>query len=387
MEFQSSNIISEMRLLALLSSPRLDIEHIYNLLADFKPDIQTLYELILHHELLLLVYPRLKHITEFIEIPDIGKWRETFLRRSRNNLEQLSFYLFCSDVLTKNRVPFISYKGPVLSVQAYNNDSFRSFTDIDLLIQPDDFPRVYDILIKEGFTPEFLLSQRQILFLVKGNSEFKFLRKGFCLEIHWSVDEREYIYPIPSNYFWNNANTTLLFNRTLLTLSIEDTFLFLCIHGSKHRWSSMKWAVDLAHLSYSLSGNQWQNLYELGKKWGFLYNLSIGGILANALGGRAFSNYPLVQQPDHSLSKLVDVVIEAWQSMQPIESYWTNVIFYLRSRERFKHRLLYLLMKAVNFKKEDWLAFPLPYQLKFLYAIYRPIRILAIFGLPFFRKS
>ena len=67
----------------------------------------------------------------------------------------------CVNLLADNGVEHVVLKGPIFALQAYHNLSLRQFSDLDILIHPKDFPKVYDLLEASGFVPKHKLGRKQ----------------------------------------------------------------------------------------------------------------------------------------------------------------------------------------------------------------------------------
>ncbi len=55
------------------------------------------------------------------------------------------------DIFKSHGITAIPYKGPVLAIQAYGNLAFREFGDLDIFIQKQDFLKVKELLLDNGY--------------------------------------------------------------------------------------------------------------------------------------------------------------------------------------------------------------------------------------------
>ncbi|NET52279.1 MAG: nucleotidyltransferase family protein, partial [Merismopedia sp. SIO2A8] len=88
-----------------------------------------------------------------------NKVPQQILNQLRDNFQANTLHnLFLSQELLKilklfeaNDISAIPFKGPVLAAWAYGNLALRQFSDLDILVNKQDFPRARDLLISQGY--------------------------------------------------------------------------------------------------------------------------------------------------------------------------------------------------------------------------------------------
>ena len=172
---------------------------------------------------------------------------EAYRTNARKSL-LLSVELFrVLDSLAAGGVRVIPFKGPALASLAYDDPGLRAFSDLDLLVERGDFTAARTILLSLGYAspvPEGLPDG-----FLDWNEELPLLnaRVGIRVDLHWR--------PLPAHFstlgpgfFFERTRPVVIDGRPVPTFSPEATFLYLCAHGGKHAWSSLKWLADAAHL-------------------------------------------------------------------------------------------------------------------------------------------
>ena len=151
-------------------------------------------------------------------------------------------------------------KGAVLAREAYARPEARMATDIDLLVPADGVGRAVTALQAEGFEwvgwrrPEDLdreqpgpahLDRMADLPLLR---DVTLRRDGVRVEIHWRLFENRRLMPVEERWF-AEPRVLLLDGLEVATLPLADHWAYANVHGTRHLWSLMKWAADVAALA------------------------------------------------------------------------------------------------------------------------------------------
>ncbi len=177
-----------------------------------------------------------------------------------------------ADTLEERSIPFLVYKGPALALACYGSLNARHYCDLDLLVRPQDALAVKGVLLEQGYRPMKQLSERQERRLLQWDCELSFLHpeRGTVVEIHWNIVDRPNLLGFEVDSLWKRQVLIEIAGATVSTLSSEELFIVLCIHGGeKHRWARLKWVVDLARLlevSRELDWNRIMRVVEAQKR-------------------------------------------------------------------------------------------------------------------------
>jgi hypothetical protein len=243
---------------------------------------QDLGQIALHQGVFPLFYRGLKAAAEGQIPPESAKLFDLkFHSIAQNNIRLAWKLIQLIELLSDQAIAFLVLKGPVFALQAYGDLSLRQFSDLDILIHPQDFSEVYELLCRNGYTPIFGLGSTQKKYQVQSDNHFSFKRQGDIIEVHWKIAPQENIYPIKPEQMWQELDSISLLEREIPCPSPENTILFACLHGAKHGWRQLKWTVDLAYLSQTFNNINWQRLLEHAKETGFYRQVCLGLSLAD----------------------------------------------------------------------------------------------------------
>lgn len=178
----------------------------------------------------------------------------TYAASFRRNLWFAAELTRIMQVFAPNQIRAIPYKGPVLAQSAYGDLALRSFSDLDLLISPEDFARAKHSLAEIGYQPSKSLTPAVERLWLRTGYERSFDGAGGknLVELQWSL--LPYFYaldPGPADFrfddLWARAGRISLGEASdVPCLSPEDSLLVLCLHAAKHLWTRLIWVADIA---------------------------------------------------------------------------------------------------------------------------------------------
>jgi Uncharacterised nucleotidyltransferase len=208
-----------------------------------------LLELADHHGVQGIVANRLREI-EFAGVPPSA--RESLQNRMRTqHLFTLSLTAELFRILqdfSEARVEAVLNKGPLVSLLAYGDPAVRSYGDLDLLVRHRDIQAAAQRMVELGFHSE--ISQSAIA-AGKIPGEYVFRKPGtpLLVELHTQYTFRYYPKGMPIDVLFARKRTVLLEGKEVPALTLEDEFLFNCIHGAKDFWARLLWVSDIAGMA------------------------------------------------------------------------------------------------------------------------------------------
>jgi hypothetical protein len=196
-------------------------------------------------------------------------------------------------------------KGPAVALLLYGQIAFREFTDLDLLVRPEDLNRARFVLHTlgylevSGYTPKSR-DQKDIQFIRAADETL--------VELHWALNSQNSRFPLEASGIWDRLETVYFQNEPIRTLSLEDTFIALSIHAAKHSWHKLRWVFDIAQiLAYKSGTLNWDVLLERCRAVGCGRTLFFGAQLAKCLFGVKVPEQ-LTLQSNPLLMKLIEAV-------------------------------------------------------------------------------
>ena len=277
-----------------------------------------------------------------------------------------------------HRIPALPFKGPTLAAVLYGDVSLRPFIDLDILVRPEDVLRAADVLRDRGYLPQQTLTTSQEYFHRRWYNERGFLHPEhkFSVEIQWDIAPKYFSAAIPETV-WMSARSLPLANQVVKALSEEDLLLLLCVHGTKHLWSKLRWIVDVAELT-DMGDIDWARVVQCARERGCLRMVLIALALARELLEAALPDAVLEHvSADPTIPGLSRHVKSRFLTMDSRLPLREMAVFHLRARERQLDRLKYCLRLALTPSLGDFMAVRLPGPLFGLYYAIRPIRLLA----------
>ncbi len=310
---------------------------------------------------------------------------------ARRNLEFTQRLLRVLAALKEVGVPALAYKGPVLAEMLYGSHPLREFHDVDVLIQPHDWPRAKQCMIALGLAPNQQFTPAQEAAYVRSNNEMAFDGWGSrnWLELEWGIVPHYFSVDFRMNALITRAVEFPLAGMAVRTLSPEDMLLALAVHGSKHGWSRLCWVADIADLLRVRSLN-WDVVAVEAQRLGIVRILLVALKLAATLNpegvATAMAEIEREARP-HRASGFVHENTAAnrlaalfWRSLQSAPARYTADswrFFWMmpRLRERWSDRLSFAWRLLATPETGEWNALALPDS---LYVLYYPLRWLRL---------
>jgi SAM-dependent methyltransferase len=107
------------------------------------------------------------------------------------------------------------------------------------------------------------------------------------VEPHWTLAPRPLAVDFDLEAIWRRARRFPLAGREVLGMALEDLFVALSVHGSKHEWTELRWICDLAELLARHPGIDWPAALARAEAQGCARMLRLGLALANRALGTA----------------------------------------------------------------------------------------------------
>ena len=334
-----------MELVALCARPTLNPAHRARLtvLVDEGPDWTRVLDRARVHGVLGLVYHHLVRSGEEEVPPDVRRAMEAFSRRTQvKNLKALQELRRLADLFADADVPLLTFKGPLLAQQYYGNVAFRTFGDIDLLVDRSHLARAQALLEVNGYRIARSLTASEIQGRHDNQLGLEFVHgtSSLVVELHWALLNRTFSFRLDPSDVWARARTVSLGTTQIQTLAPADLVLYLCAHGTKHHWSRLLCVCDVAQVLRAHPRLVDEALIERARRSGGLRVLLLGFRLAERWLGRAVPAPARdALQHDSRIPRLVRDIEERWFGTEAgihppanLNTLW----FFLRTRERLR---------------------------------------------------
>jgi hypothetical protein len=286
-----------------------------------------------------------------------------------------------------NGIEAIPFKGPMLALQAYGNPALRLYGDLDVLVQPRHFKDAVKVLTAKGYQPltsvswiektNWYIGRVKDIYFVGEDGSVK-------LELHWKLSGSHFGLPREMNGLWERLERVNLAGTQVPALSFNDLLIYLCLHGSRHKWERLAWICDVNELIGSRDDIDWASFLSDAKRFGCEKVVGLGLRLVHECFGtrvpaRVWSEIAADESYDTMAADILKTLFsEKTAAAQIGERYLYHLKLKERSFDRLKLHFHYLswyarLILTPNELDHDVLHFP-----RFLYPLYyvtRPMRL------------
>lgn len=287
-------------------------------------------------------------------------------------------------LLGEERIPVIPIKGPLLARAAYGDLASRRFADLDLVVHRRDLDRARAILAQRGFEPAIALARDAESALIGADYHIALVHHehGIAVELHWALIRPGLAGLRDESWPWTHACDTTALGSPMRTLTVDATFVYLCVHGSKHLWSQLGWLCDVAALARNERALSWPAVRALAASLGATRMVALGCALASELLGAVQCDaFGVI---DAHVRRLASDVRARLFDDAPAMSL---PAFQLRVRTRLADRIAYLAEIAAAPHAADVQFAALPRRARALYYVLRPARLAVKHGRHALRRT
>jgi hypothetical protein len=286
-------------------------------------------------------------------------------------------------------LPVLPYKGPALAAAVWGDPALRAFNDLDLLLRPRDLAAAKALLQARGYTPEFDLAPAAEAAFLRSSAQYHLVlvrtADGMRVELHWKTDPDV---PVEEDTdAWWEARPRVPFQGIgIRAFAPRELLLVLALHGSKHHWSSLSWLVDVAELLRQQPDLDWDWVFARARALGATRRLALGLHLAHRLldaplpAAVAAQAAAAPQVPALAKRIRTGLVADEPRPLGPLARLRLDLALHEGLRRKAAHALHLLFAPSLA----EWLRWPLPRGLFFLYA---PLRVGRLVGKHVLRRE
>jgi hypothetical protein len=275
----------------------------------------------------------------------------------------------------------IPFKGPVLAQALYGDVAMREFGDLDILVRASDLARARAALEAHGYVPRYPLSPAVEAAFLRSRAHHHLVMRHparTLVELHWRTDAH---FPVEAEGedWWAHRPTEAFMGTRVRAFEARERVLLLCLHGTRHHWSSLGWLVDVAEAVRQDEALDWDWILARAASLGCERRLAVGLHLAAELLGAPLP--PRVRRMLAAQARacaLAERMVEALHGGdRDAPDAWSalrlNLALFETRRERLRHLVDTLLAPSLV----EWTRWPLPRGLFFLYL---PLRLSRLAG-------
>jgi hypothetical protein len=245
-------------------------------------------------------------------------------------------------------------------------------SDVDILVPRHAVGPAIELLRADGYesADRYHVNATEIDPLLRSSMEYCLLSPPttlrYPLELHWDIAWRWRGNSGMIDDLWAEARPGAVLSVDAQVLSPEWELLYLAVHAAHHRWSALKWLVDI-HEVCRRGGFDWAGMEERARRFGLERALHLSLAACRALLGTTLpprlEGYP----PPRRLKTLraAPVAIGGWDEAL------SAVRLFRRPGDKIRYLGRLLLQPALA----EWRLVRLPPGLRFLYYLLRPLRL------------
>jgi hypothetical protein len=308
--------------------------------------------------------------------------RDDFQRNAALNLARTGELIRLLGRFRERGIPALPFKGPTLAAYAYGSLSLRQFSDLDLLLRPDDLDASQDLLLSDGYEPQLDLPPARRAEYLRAVGQAPYFRQHdrSLVELHARLTPRRFHFPLGLEELWGRREVLALLGSEVPTLGAEDLLLVLSAHGAKHLFGCLSWISDLAALLLSHPGLDLALALDRARRLRAERMVLLGLRLAYDLLRQAAPE--VVERRLCADRTAGDLAAGVWRALTAgaAPSGFSDAVFHLRVRESRGDGLAYSLSLALQPIVADWQLLALPPGASFLYYWLRPLRLAGKYG-------
>jgi len=319
-----------------------------------------------------------KHCRAAISPEICQRLREQLLHTARVNLAAVHEWQRVVKVLSSAGVSVISIKGPALALIAYRSIAMRQFTDLDLLVRPTEVVKARDVLLNEGYRLSSpVISDSDTELFRSHNRELGFVNEeqGTLVELHWGVLHEMFPFQLPVDQLFESAWPQCRDGISFLSLSPEYLLLYLCAHGTKHNWNSLRWLCDIACYVQTVQELDWGICIRQAEAANCDLVLKHSLLLAEQVLGLdlppAIRDY--VWEDPTALALAKKAASFLFRENGEL-GYREALCYHLAFAKGWRDGIRFVLVRVFVPEEPDWQKVRLPPLFYFLYYVVRPVR-------------
>jgi len=331
-----------------------------------------LLQLISRHKLIGYIY---NDLSAYLDADSKKTLKGQYEQHSRHTLKFVRQLIFVSQKLSDWELPYIAFKGPVLSQILYNGPLVKNSVDLDFWVPLDHVETCHKALNEAGYSrvkPRHLTPKQQKKnYSISHHYTYVHQTDRVVIELHWNITNPFSLLPLTFQEAYNSHIHDNLHNHKIKTLSYVHYLLYLAVHGSIHRWSRLTWLKDFSELLKLSTEKQQEEVLRTAEKLQLEKPVKQAFWLAYAIFDISLSDMILRKHPVKKSFFYIDPFKSLNKSTNRLSKEKLPGLFYkwhIRQNSKYRFSLFFRLRTHFT----DWEIIKLPDKLFFLYYLLRP---------------
>ena len=296
-------------------------------------------------------------------------------------------------LLSTNGIKALTYKGPSLTLLAYDDLSQRQFGDLDILVKAEDVNKASDLLKQRHYSRAIpTLTPRQEEDFIHTAHEHTFISPDqlIHIDLHWSPSNRRFPFQISTDELLQRTQTYLWKERSISHMDVQDLMLILCMHANKDLWRKLVWICDIDRLIRKHDDIDWKLLVHQARQTHCEKMLYMALCIAHDLLNSPIPSAVLksarkiapLQQGEKALQNCISdtVPVKTFTECLAIKPLIVSVC------DTWTDRIYYIVRMLVTPTECDMMKIRIPPTWHFLYYLFTPVRKLSFCTARFFKR-
>ncbi len=229
-------------------------------------DLQPLVERASHHGVANLLYLSLRGI-DGVDRPSLEKLERNYQEGVRHHLLVLGELSALGEALDDAAIPWIVFKGPVLSTLVYPRPDLRFYNDVDVMVPRAEFAAAVQALERRGFA--VLDRNWELLLRLEAGQLHVGLGHDVLADLHWHPLNRNSVrrsFAISPGELFGRARAAALGSLKIRRLDPVDGLLHLCVHAGLSGGVRLLWLKDIER-TIAREAPDWRRVVERAGAW------------------------------------------------------------------------------------------------------------------------
>jgi len=221
-------------------------------------DAGVFYDLLQHHKLITHLYPLLKDKCDGVS-GELLQRAQQALKQNKLHLLRLSGELVrLSKLFEEKQIPWLSIKGPALSMQLYGDVAARQSGDLDILVNEVDLEKSVSLLNEIGYNQISCLNVKHKNRYRRHHKDYLFrhTKHHILIELHWKLSHDWLTSDDITALIWTDTTKIQIAGEQIPIPNTTNHLIFLYEHGSRHTWYRIAWLWDIAYAEITRFGDE-----------------------------------------------------------------------------------------------------------------------------------
>ena len=200
LNYINTNFSDELKLLILLSQNNNKLSHETNF---ENINWELFIELLMKHRVVSHIIKN-KFTKKLLPNTIYDRIKQIHISQSKKTLLFTSELFKIHEILDKNNISHVFFKGSLLSLELYNDVGFRNFKDIDLLVNKENIERAAILIQGLNYSfiePKITLSEKQktVNYSISHHYHLRHNANPIDIELHWNLTNPKSYFSVASN--------------------------------------------------------------------------------------------------------------------------------------------------------------------------------------------